>query len=330
VLALSNLLQIGDMISSGAMELDRLLELALGKVSSIFDTGYGVLYMPREKGGDLFVKAAYALESERLGDVVIKRMGQTLLEKAFLSRSVFVLDDSVKQTKEIDGFRLSYNIKNLAAFPLFSGMMDMGLLVIGNRLDDFRYKGDDLEMVKVFAKQMVIAVENEILLKKNRELAIKDELTDLYNRNYILGRLEDEIKRAIFCQRPCSFLVFNIDNFKMVRESQGEFAAEELLKKVARLIRDNITPIGKVARIGWDEFAALLPEKNKREATHIADEIRKKVELAPFAMEGKIHLTVSAGVSENPIDGATKDELYKKAMDALKDAKSMGKNRVGV
>jgi diguanylate cyclase (GGDEF)-like protein len=174
---------------------------------------------------------------------------------------------------------------------------------------------------------MVIAIESDMLIRKNKELAIKDDLTDAYSRNYIMGRLEDEIKRAIFCQRPCSLLMFNIDNFKALSESRGEFAAEDVLKKMSKLMKENVTPIGKVARTGWDEFAILLPEKNKREATHIAEDIRKKVGSA-FAKDGHLHLTVSAGVSENPIDGATKDELFKKAMDALKAAKAMGKNRV--
>jgi diguanylate cyclase (GGDEF)-like protein len=218
----------------------------------------------------------------------------------------------------------------MVAVPLYSGSSDLGLLILGNRMDDFRYRMDDIDMIKVFAEQMTIAIENEYLVKKNRELAIKDDLTDLYNKNYILTRLEEEIRRSIFCQRPCSFIVFNIDNYKKLRSENGELFAEEMLKKVARLLKDNVTPIGKTARVGGDEFAVLLPEKNKNEAINIAEDIRRAMEAAQFSKEKKVTLTVSAGVSENPIDGATKDELFKKAMEALKTAKSMGKNRVGV
>ena len=101
-----------------------------------------------------------------------------------------------------------------------------------------------------------------------------------------------------------------------------------MLKKVAKLIKENTTPVGKASRIGGDEFAMLLPEKNKREAAEIAEDIRKKIEAANFSGDDRLKITVCGGVGENPIDGSTQEELFKKAMEALKSAKSLGKNRV--
>ncbi|MEI6863360.1 MAG: GGDEF domain-containing protein, partial [Candidatus Omnitrophota bacterium] len=159
---------------------------------------------------------------------------------------------------------------------------------------------------------------------------IKDDLTDLYNKTFIMNRLEEEIRRAIFYQRPCSFIAFNIDNFRKFRDTYGELAAEEALKRVAKIIRDNLTPVGKAARIGGDDFAMLLPEKNKKEAVYIAEELRKKIETANLLRQGTASLTVCCGVGENPIDGSTAEEIYKKAVAAVKEAKSLGKNRVAV
>lgn len=328
ILALSSLLQIGDIISTGSMKLDSVLDFAIQKVAMIFDTGFGVLYMARPKEGDYIVKASYNIEDEKLVDIVIKESGQGILEKALENRSILVIDDTMKDTKVIENLKNTYNVKNLLALPIFSGKRSIGLLVVGNRLSDFKYKPDDIDLVKVFTKQVTIAVENDILIKRAEELAIIDELTGLFNRGYILSRLEEEIKRAIFYQRPCSFIMFNIDNFKLFRESKGELVAEDVLKKASRIVRENSTPMGKVGRIGGDEFVILLPEKNKREATLIAEDIRKKIETANFAKEGKLYVTISAGVSENPIDGSTREELFKKAMDSLHSAKSLGKNKV--
>ncbi len=167
-------------------------------------------------------------------------------------------------------------------------------------------------------------------MKKTKELAMKDELTALYNRNYILPRLDEEIKRAIFYQRPCSFILFNIDNSKNFRDVYGELMFEEALKKIADLLKNYTEPFGKAARTGGDEFALLLPEKNKREALSVAEDIRKKVEAFSFAdTKAEVRLlTISVGVSENPIDGSTKDQILKKAMDAVSKAKVEGKNRV--
>ncbi len=329
VLTLSSLLQIGDIISAGSIQLDSLLELAVEKAAMVFDTGYGALYMPREESGGFILRALTNVDKERLSDLVIKKDGHGVLEKVLIDQCAMVIDKSVKPSKELDNFKTSYNLKNIAAIPIHSGRKIFGLLIIGNRLDNFEFKDDDLDLVKVFAKQITIAIESDILNKKTEELAIKDDLTDLFNKAFILARLEEEIKRAIFYQRPCSFIIFNIDDFKTFRDTHGELAAEEALRRIAKIIKDNTSPVGKAARISGDEFAMLLPEKNKKESTGMAEEVRKKINSTNMLKEeGPATLTVSVGVSENPIDGATGDELFKKATDAIRQAKTSGKNRV--
>lgn len=328
VLALSSLLQIGDLIATGSTELDAVAELSVQKIAMIFDSGFCVFYMiPKDEATEFLPKASSNIQEEALLDIVIKK-NTGYLGKIIENKAIVIMDASVKTTKEAEEFKASHNIKNMAAIPIYSGKKEFGLLVVGTRQDDYRYKTDDMDLVKIFAKQITIAIENDIWLKKSEELSIKDDLTDLYSKNYILSRLDEEIRRAIFYQRPCSFLVFNIDNFKALRDSKGELVTEEIIKRVAKTIKDNTTPVGKAARIGGDEFAMLLPEKNKREAAYIAEELRKKIESANFSRDGKISITVSGGVSENPIDGSTQEELFKKAMESLKSAKSMGKNRI--
>ena len=328
VLALSNLLQIGDVISSGSIQLDPLLEMAVEKAAILFDSGFGILCLAKDEDSDFMPKVEYGQEADQLRELCIKRKGNGILDKAMESRSVFVVDSSTKISREIDAFRTTHNVKNILAIPICSGRRNFGMLVIGNGLDNYKYRSEDIELVKVFAKQITIAIESDMLNKKTEELSIKDELTGLYNKNFILNRLSEEIKRAIFYQRPCSFVVFGIDSFNSFRTAYGELAAEETLKKMAKVIKDNMIPVGKAARTAGDEFAILLPEKNKKESFTIAEEIRKKIEIADFLKTGNANLTVCAGVSENPLDGATSDELFKKATDLLKEARASGNNRV--
>lgn len=328
VLALSSLLQIGDLVASGSTELDAVLELSVQKVGMLFDNGFCVFYMmPKEESNELLPKAHTGVHEEALLDIVVRK-GEGFLGKIVQGRNTFILDNSTKITRDIDEFRQSHNVKNLVAIPICSGNKDYGLFVVGNRQEDYRYKPDDMDLIKIFSKQITIAIENDIWIKKTEEFSIKDDLTDLFNKNYILSRLDEEIRRSIFYQRPCSFLVFNIDNFKTLRDTHGELVAEDVIKRVAKVIKDNTTPVGKAARTGGDEFAMLLPEKNKRQAAEIAEDLRKKIEAMNFSRDGKLEVTVSGAVSENPIDGSTQEELFKKAMEALQSAKSLGKNRV--
>jgi diguanylate cyclase (GGDEF)-like protein len=84
-----------------------------------------------------------------------------------------------------------------------------------------------------------------------------------------------------------------------------------------------------VGRVGDNDFAIVLPERNKRQAQEIAEDIRKKIEFA-FSEESDARkkLTVSGGVSENPLDGIDAEELIVKAADLIKFAKTQGKNRI--
>jgi diguanylate cyclase (GGDEF)-like protein len=329
VIALSNILQIGDLMS-GASELSEILELALEKLSQIYETGYSLIYVWNGKTEDFRLKSVYSLP-ESLGGLKTEsiKAGEGDLGQILTQGQARVIDSSTENTEDTLRLKNETGVKNCIFVPIMSGKRVRGLLITGNHLSNFRYGADDIELIKVFSRQIFIAIENDILLKKAEEMSIKDDLTGLYNLNFIKECLEDEIKRAIMFQRPCSFVVFNIDNFDKYRNENGEMPTERVLKKVARTIRENATQIGKSARLGGDEFAVLLPEKNKKEATLIAERIRRKAEelLLNDTAEGR-GLTVSGGVSENPLDGATVGELMDKAKDALSTAKSQGKNRI--
>lgn len=328
VLALSSLLQIGDLIATGSANLDAILELSVQKVAMILDGGFCVFYMiPKEESSEFLPKAYSNIQEETLLDITVKK-GEGYLGHVIEEKKILIVDNTTKITKNVAEFKSLVNIKNALVIPIYSGKKNFGLLVVGNRQDEYRYKVDDLDLIKIFAKQITIAIENDIWIKRSEELSIKDDLTDLYSKGYVLSRLDEEIKRAIFYQRPCAFVLFSIDNFESLRETRGELVAEDVIKRVARLVRDNTTPVGKAARISGNEFGMLLPEKNKREAAYIAEELRKQIEAANFSKEGSLKITVSGGVSENPIDGSTQEDLFKKATQLLENAKSMGKNRV--
>ena len=328
VLALSSLLQIGNIISVGNQQLDTLLALAVEKAAMVFDGGFGLLFLSKDGYGDFVPRITYNATNSKLEKLVIKREGSDLINKILQEHSMIVIDKAARPAKDVVVFMQANELRNVMILPIFSGKLNLGFLMIGTNLENTVYSNEDIDMIKIFSKQITIAIENEMLSKKTEELAIKDELTDLYNKNFITARLEEEIRRAIFYQRPCSFILFNVDNFKSFREARGELAAEEAIKKMAKVMKENSTPVGKVARMAGDEFAMLLPEKNKREAIQIAEEVRRKVEATNLLREGKAVLAICGGVSENPIDGASRDELLKVASENLKKAKAAGKNRV--
>jgi diguanylate cyclase (GGDEF)-like protein len=323
VLALSSLLQIGNLISSSST-INNILDFIMQKISDIENKAALFLMVAEEGVEQLRIAASCNLNKEA---VPLLKLKQNEIPK-----QVVWVDKNI-QTKPpiLNSIINILGIKNLIAMPIMVAGRLYGVLVTGNNESDFVFMDDERELLKVFTKQISIAVENDILVKRSKELAVKDELTGLYNQSYIKTRLEEEIKRAIVYQRPCGYLMVDIDDFNDFSSSYGEEKSGILLKSAGAILNGAVTEIDKVGRLSDDKFAIILPEKNKRQSANIAEGVRKKIEdgLAK-ALKSDKKITVSIGVTENPIDGSSSKELMEKAEKLARSAKSLGKNRVAI
>lgn len=327
VLALSGLLQIGENISCFA-ELKNIMGLIADKAAHIVDSGYALLFFPKPNDpAALEISAFSGFESDNLHALEIK-IGNGFLGTAVLSNLPVYSNAKTKTSRQMQDFMEENNIKNFVTIPVISRKKAVGMLLVGSESENFEFKEDDIEVFKIFTKQAAIAYESSALTKKAKELEIRDDLTDLYNEKYIAERMGEEIKRAMLYQRPCSYIVFDIDDFDKFRVCNGELAVEKALKKVASILNRYTSEIGRAARLSGDSFALLLPEKNKREAYKIAEDIRMEVEKIEMEGANIKHLTVSGGVSENPIDGMSAADLMEKAAAGVSAAKTQGKNRI--
>jgi len=307
VLALSGLLQIGNLIST-SKDLGSVLDFIIRKVADLENDSVSLLILMDEGSKEYVVASSCNLEEVKIQGL---RLKQAEMDLNTLAKKI--------------------GVKNIAGMQITAAGKFCGILIVGNNEKDFVFSDEEKELLKVFAKQASIAVENDMLMKKSKELAIKDEVTSLYNSNYMKSRLEEEIKRALVHQRPCGYLLIDMDDFKGFIASNGEAKAEALLKEAGVILQSSVTEIDKVGRLRDDKFVIILPEKNKRQSAHLAEGIRKNIEdgLAKSVMSDK-KITVSIGVSENPIDGSTAEELMEKAERFVRNAKSLGKNRVAV
>jgi len=170
-----------------------------------------------------------------------------------------------------------------------------------------------------------------LLSGKIEELKVMDEDTKLYTRNFIMRQLKEEIDRGMLYHRPSSFALFGIDNFKEYESMQDEKLVSEIIGLIGNILMGGIEGIDKVALFDDGKFAVLIPESNKKEAYRIAEDMRKGVEKFKFPLKVRIqgrNPTVSAGLSENPIDGVTVEELVDKAKKSLDAAFESGGNRI--
>jgi len=330
VVVLSNLMQISSLISQGS-KFEDILRMAVEKSRSLANSETAFLLFKDDSKDIMYMRVADGLKAEHLMTVVVGAK-EDIYNKALNLNKLLVLDRQNFISENLTvAFLEKFQLKNCLAMPIFLHGKVNAVLGIGNSREGFLYSRDDIELLDIFSKQIAIAIENDLLAHRVEKLEIKDTLTGLYNQSFIASRLGEEIKRAIIYQRPCSLVIFDIDKFKNYRQKFGLIAAESAIKKIATLVRDSVAEIDRVGRTGDDEFSIILPEKNKRQAQEVAEEIRKKVEfIYGEDADPDNRLTFSAGISENPLDGIDAEQLIAKARELLTKAKASGSNRIVV
>jgi len=162
-------------------------------------------------------------------------------------------------------------------------------------------------------------------LEDVRESAVVDGLTGLYDHDTALMLLKKELERAKRHSEKCAVLMLDLDDFKQVNDEFGHQKGDEVLIRLANIMRENLRTIDTPGRYGGEEFIAILPETDKSSAIQSAERLRKAVKIE-FSKD--ISLTISIGVGSFPVDASNADELLKKADNALYQAKEKGKNRV--
>ena len=162
-----------------------------------------------------------------------------------------------------------------------------------------------------------------------REQAIRDPLTGLFNRRYLEESLERELARALREGYPVSVVLADIDHFKKLNDTYGHPAGDEVLRKLAQLLKEQARASDIPCRYGGEEFLFVLPHANTATAIERADQWRRAFEQlqVPF---GSLHLraTLSAGVASYPGHGRNAAALIDAADRALYDAKHQGRNRI--
>ena len=173
-----------------------------------------------------------------------------------------------------------------------------------------------------------LSISVDITAKMELEkMASIDKLTDIYNRRMIDQFLQVEIEIASRHNEELSLMIIDIDHFKHVNDNYGHLVGDMVLSQLSKIISDNLRNSDIFGRYGGEEFLIICPKTNKDGAFILAEKLR--IIVNDFTFDEVGHKTVSIGIAEFQTND-TIETLFKKADEALYEAKNSGRNRVCV
>ncbi len=261
---------------------------------------------------------------------LLARDGHEALEIAAAKKPDVILLD-VKMPG-MDGFEVCSKLQSMAetaSIPVIfvtASYTEEGDLLHGLEIGGYDY------LVKPVSRTVLLARVGVMLKihrseERIRQLSMVDEFTGLYSKAYVLRRLEEEMKRADRQQSSLIVSMLDIDDFKQLNDAFGHQFGDEVLKRVASALKQNVRLYDSVGRYGGEEFLLVLPDLVEAGAVALIERLREKVAEERFYGEGQeLRVSFSAGLVLWD-QRASAEDLIRHADCALYSAKRAGKDQ---
>jgi diguanylate cyclase (GGDEF)-like protein len=250
------------------------------------------------------VLLAYALQAWALHAYGIAMASQWLMCWTYLAVGYFFLRQTRKLTMGVVFIALSFVLWGLV-FPVYS------LLILHAPTISSHIEAEVWNLPKFLAAASMILVLLEERVDLATHLAAHDELTGLPNRRLYADRFDQAVARAARDGSGFGFLVIDLNRFKLVNDTLGHQAGDDVLKGVSDRFRSVLRGIDTLARTGGDEFTVILDGiSNLLDAEAVGDALRKSLDAPIILAEGPYHASASVGAAVYPGDGLTQIQLH--------------------
>jgi diguanylate cyclase (GGDEF)-like protein len=257
-------------------------------------------------------------------------------------KAVHVNSSSTNSYPQAVKFLKKHGYQSHALIPVTQHGKLLGILEVLSKTE-ISFAPHELVIVKLFTDHCAISIENARLFnqtskevenrrvaeEKLRHDALHDELTGLPNRSLFFDRLERLVLRSKREPTPSFAVVYlDLDNFKLINDTFGHIAGDEVLVEVASLLTHNVRDMDTVSRFGGDEFLILLdgyPDSN--DVRKFADRVLEMLSQPFKVQDHEVVITASMGIALPLADSENAEEYIRNADIAMYHAKSRGKGR---
>lgn len=277
-----------------------------------------------------------SIQAEQVGFFFYNRYGEietlTGSSEYFFEKNsemlVVKISEEVKKRKEafmitdMKNGNIESMYQSLLAVPMIHDRELKGAAIVLHH-DPYYFTFEQFKLLQSLIYHFTLAFINSMLHEEMEQLAITDQLTRLYSRNY----LDEKINESM--EKDClgTFILFDIDDFKQVNDTYGHLTGDDVIIQVANIILKNKRETDIAARWGGEELALYLPSVDVNKGLKIAKRLVKAVQQSTSPS-----VTISGGVTywsaKKSEDTVTK--LFNRADQALYEAKRSGKNRIVV
>lgn len=305
----------------------------LNHLTELLSAERGSLLLFDEASNELAVRAALGLRAEVMSEARV-RLGDGVSGAVMRDGRPLVVRDLESAGRQPAPPERLYKTRSFISYPLTIGGRKVGVLNVTDKAGGGTYDEIDLRLLESIAPQMALALDRAEWREKAAQfqlMSITDPLTSLLNRRYLEERLMEELNRSKRYDYAMSFMMIDIDDFKLYNDRNGHQAGDLALEMTAQCLKSALRSADVAARYGGEEFCILLPQTTLAEANIIAERIRRRVERTRYP-HGKTQplgaVTVSIGLSSFSEEVDTPATIIGAADRALYIAKSRGKNRV--
>ncbi|HET6726041.1 MAG TPA: diguanylate cyclase [Gammaproteobacteria bacterium] len=352
---------------NSAVSLDELLDVIFREAGGLMDFAAFLIAIYDREHDELDVRLNYDEGVRRSPER--RKPGEGLLAWTLQNNKPVFIQNRNTSTHEVLRVSITRGRKpiSIIAMPINFGDEIIGVLSVQD-YRPYAFRERDLRVLESFAAQVAVAIVNtrlfaelkgnqqelesrvkrrtaeleltttsleetmrqkEILVARLQEESRHDALTGLANRRHLDAALEQELQRALRFQHPLALAMGDLDFFKQINDAHGHVLGDEVLYRVADILRQGVRATDLVARYGGEEFVLLLPETDQSQAALVCEKLREQIEAAPWnELDPHLPVTMSFGIAAVAEQVQTASGLLAAADRALYAAKRGGRNRV--
>jgi diguanylate cyclase (GGDEF)-like protein/PAS domain S-box-containing protein len=317
-------------VASSILQSDPLWTAIIDSIDAVIPADVAILCTRDRPTGRYLIRRANGVAQEVVGKEIVSGDGAT--GRAIASGGM-VVEEDLTRAKYPPSVRDLVTPDHLSAvaIPFVREGAVLGALMVGRAEQHAMFSELERDALILLGSQVALALANADLLEEMSELAVHDGLTGLFNRRHFDAGVDLILARwRRDREKPLAAIMFDLDHFGRFNEEHGHQAGDAVLRAFSAILLERFRSSDLVARYGGEEFVVIMEGSSLADAARVADEVRRQLEgRTIYGPDGQpLQACVSAGCAALDPQNPTKEDLLRRADEALFMAKRAGRNRV--